>query len=90
MSSGRRYRVRGVVQGVGFRWWTRSVARRLNLTGDVRNLPDGSVEVRARGADADLDLLRSELHRGPPGASVDSVEEEAWDAPFGDSFEIAR
>jgi acylphosphatase len=42
--------VDGYVQGVGFRWWTRSHARRLGLLGTVANLPDGRVEVIAEGA----------------------------------------
>ena len=42
--------VDGHVQGVGFRWWTRSQARRLGLRGTVANLPDGRVEVIAEGA----------------------------------------
>jgi acylphosphatase len=42
--------VDGQVQGVGFRWWTRSQARRLGLRGAVANLPDGRVEVIAEGA----------------------------------------
>lgn len=41
--------VRGRVQGVGFRWWTRSRALELGLVGHARNLPDGRVEVNAQG-----------------------------------------
>ena len=66
-------RVTGVVQGVGFRWFVRERARRLGLAGWVRNLPDGSVEVLAKGDEGQLDLLRGELRRGPRGAAVDAL-----------------
>jgi acylphosphatase len=86
----RLFRVQGRVQGVGFRWWTRSVARRLGITGTVRNLPDGSVEVRANGTAPALAQLRKELEAGPAGAEVSLIEEEqATDVPAS-SFEIAR
>lgn len=86
----RSFRVRGQVQGVGFRWWTRSHARDLGLTGSVRNLEDGSVEVRARGSEEALDSLRALLRQGPPHARVTRVEEEAAPVPEADSFEIAH
>ena len=82
-------RVVGVVQGVGFRWFVRERARRLGLTGWVRNLPDGSVEVAASGDQGQIDLLRAELLRGPNGARVDRLEEipgplaEPVSEPFG-------
>jgi len=41
--------VSGRVQGVGFRWWTRSQAEQLGLVGTASNLPDGRVEVVAEG-----------------------------------------
>lgn len=51
--------VRGHVQGVGFRWFVRSQALALGLTGYARNLPDGRVEVLAQGSgDACQELLR--------------------------------
>ena len=68
-------RVMGVVQGVGFRWFVRERARRLGLSGWVRNLPDGTVEVAAAGDAEQLALLRAELQRGPNGAVVDQLEE---------------
>lgn len=68
------YRVNGRVQGVGFRWWTRSLATRLGLSGSVANLPDGSVAVHARGPEERLAELHARLTDGPPGARVASVE----------------
>lgn len=66
--------VRGRVQGVGFRWFVRESARRLGLSGDVRNRPDGAVEVHAAG-DADaVDALVDSLRQGPEGANVADVE----------------
>lgn len=73
MGEGRAYRVGGRVQGVGFRWWTLRTARRLGLTGDVRNREDGSVEVRAWGTSGKLDDLERSLSSGPPGAQVSEV-----------------
>jgi acylphosphatase len=68
------FRVTGRVQGVGFRWWTRSLATRLGLSGSVRNLPDGSVAVHARGMEEQLRDLQAHLAEGPPGARVSAVE----------------
>lgn len=86
------FRVTGRVQGVGFRWWTRSLATRLGLTGSARNLPDGSVAVHARGSEAQLGALRAALAQGPPGARVDAVDPLPF-SPDGirdDEFEILR
>lgn len=62
--------VEGMVQGVGFRYTTLRQARQLGLTGYVRNLPDGKVEILAEGERVRLDQLRSWLRHGPPGAYV--------------------
>lgn len=64
--------VRGRVQGVGFRWWTRARALELGLTGHARNLPDGRVEVNAQGAEEAvrslIELLGEDLSlRSRPG-----------------------
>jgi acylphosphatase len=85
-------RLTGIVQGVGFRWFVRERARRLGLSGWVRNLPDGSVEVAAAGDRGQLDLLRNELLRGPDGAAVAEVKEVASppDAPLAAPFGIIR
>ena len=65
----------GRVQGVGFRWWVRSAADRMGLTGWVMNGADErSVELVAEGPAALLDRLEGLLREGPPGAVVDRVE----------------
>ena len=73
--------VSGRVQGVGFRWHVREAALRYDVRGDVRNLPDGRVEFRARGAPANVEKLIDSIRQGPPGARVDDVEMREWDAP---------
>ena len=75
----RRYLVRGRVQGVGFRWFVARAAQKLGLTGHVRNLPDGRVEVVASGEPAELDRLSEALAEGPPGAVVAGVHVENLD-----------
>jgi acylphosphatase len=65
----------GRVQGVGFRWWVRSAADRLGLSGWVVNSPDErSVEILAEGPAPALDELERLLRQGPPGAVVERVD----------------
>lgn len=66
--------VRGVVQGVSFRWYTRQEAVRLGLTGWVRNAPDGSVRLEVQGSSRAVDELVGWLHDGPAHARVSSVD----------------
>lgn len=68
--------ISGMVQGVNFRSFVRSGARELGLTGWVKNLPDGRVEVLAQGEKSDLDLFLSVCNEGSRWARVDHVEEE--------------
>ncbi len=72
----RRYFISGGVQGVGFRFFAERVAEKLALSGYVRNLRDGRVEVYAVGSADQLRALRDELERGPRFASVSAVAEE--------------
>jgi acylphosphatase len=74
-------RVRGRVQGVGFRWFVREEARRLGLSGWVTNLESGDVEVAAGGTAASLQRLRAALLVGPAGAGVETVEEAEGEVP---------
>jgi len=66
--------VHGRVQGVFFRDFTRNHARELGLTGYVRNLPKGQVEVVAEGDRERLGDLLGHLKTGPPAAIVETVE----------------
>jgi acylphosphatase len=66
--------VKGRVQGVGFRYSAAREARRLRVTGEVANMPDGSVEVVAEGDPVSLEAFLEWLHRGPPGAHVNAVD----------------
>jgi len=66
--------VRGLVQGVGFRWFVVRRASELGLTGWASNEADGSLRVVAEGPPAALDELHRQLVKGPPGAEVDHVE----------------
>jgi acylphosphatase len=84
-----RWTLRGRVQGVGFRYFTRGVARELGLAGRVRNLHTGHVEIEAAGEPELVEELRRLVRRGPPGALVIEVREEILPAGTGwDSFEI--
>ena len=70
--------VKGRVQGVGFRYWTRSLAKSLNVKGRVRNLVDYSVEIIAE-ADTDTDTLGEFLYalkHEHPYARVESLNSE--------------
>lgn len=67
-------RVRGLVQGVGFRHSLCAVARQAGLAGWVRNRHDGSVEAYLQGPPAAVAELVDWAHRGPPVARVDTVE----------------
>lgn len=82
------FRVEGRVQGVGFRWWTRSQALRLHLTGSVRNCPDGGVLVKACGSPGHLAALAELLHAGPDGAAVERVSRSATDGIETSTFTI--
>jgi acylphosphatase len=62
--------ISGRVQGVFFRASTQRSARSLNLTGWVRNLPDGSVESVFEGQPTDVDQMLLWCRQGPPGAAV--------------------
>ncbi len=68
--------IRGLVQGVFFRYHLQRLARKLGVKGWVRNLPDGRVEAVMEGRKEALEQMLDFCRRGPPGAVVEGVEAE--------------
>ncbi|NOZ03479.1 MAG: acylphosphatase [FCB group bacterium] len=86
---GARITITGRVQGVWFRAFARRQAARLDLTGWVQNMFDGSVYCEVEGDKDKIDIFIEKLKRGPEFARVDDVQVE-W-VPFKgqfDSFEV--
>lgn len=73
-------RVSGVVQGVGFRYWTARKAEELLLSGTVRNRFDGSVELVAEGPHPDVDRLLHWLNSSNAPGQVEDVAADISDA----------
>jgi len=81
--------VRGVVQGVGFRFFTKCLAERLELSGFVRNRTDGTVEFEAEGSKEAVSAFLRELETGQPRAAhVSRIEVK--EIPPTDDFEGFR
>ncbi len=68
--------IQGRVQGVFFRACTHAEAKRLGLSGWVRNLPDGSVEAEFEGDDKEINLMLNWLKKGAPSSKVTKVVAE--------------
>jgi len=68
--------VEGHVQGVGFRYFVDGLAHEMNITGWVRNLENGDVEITAEGEKNSLEHLLTLVSQGPTGSSVVSVIHE--------------
>jgi acylphosphatase len=73
-------RVSGVVQGVGFRYWTARKADELLLTGTVRNLADGTVELVAEGPRQDIDRILDWLNSSNAPGRVEHVDSDLSEA----------
>ncbi len=82
-------KISGRVQMVMYRDFAQRKARKFGVTGYVKNLPDGTVEVVAQGEKSALETLVAKLHRGSILARVDAVSVE-WHTPTGkfDGFKI--
>ena len=91
MKVARKFLIDGEVQGVGYRFFAQRAAARHQVTGYVRNLPDGRVEALAEGTPASVEAFKHDLAAGPSFAVVTHVEEINLD-PTGtySSFRIER
>jgi acylphosphatase len=81
----------GYVQGVGFRYTAKSVATGFEVTGTVRNLPDGRVELVAEGTPEELDAFRQAIRDAGLGHFIRN-EDVSWSEARGSfrGFEIGR
>ncbi len=75
-----RARIFGIVQGVGYRWFAEREAISRNISGYVRNLKDGSVEVEAQGKEEDIAEFIDILRKGPIAGLVTDMQLE-WVPP---------
>lgn len=78
--------ITGKVQGVGFRHFTVQNARRLGVSGWVKNLSDGRVEGVFEGDETDVDTLVDRCREGPRAAQVEEVEMKEENESARDSF----
>lgn len=75
----RKFTIRGLVQGVGFRYFAQRSAALHQVRGYVRNLEDGRVEAFAQGAERFVEAFKHDLSAGPSYSRVDEIEEIVLD-----------
>ena len=80
--------VQGEVQGVGYRYTMRLVARRAGVVGWVRNRRDGSVEAEIEGDSDRVDEVLAWMAEGPPGSRVESATVSDAAPAGGSGFEV--
>lgn len=80
--------ISGLVQGVGFRYYTRQQAQQHGVSGWVRNLPDDRVEAVLEGDRSAVEQMVEWCRQGPPSAQVEGVQ-VTWEDPIGErSFDV--
>lgn len=82
--------VTGIVQGVGYRYWTSQAAAELGVRGWVRNLHDGRVEIHAEGDVKAVSELCRRCHDGPRFAEVTDVDQRSADVESCAEFVIRK
>ena len=71
------FKMSGLVQGIGYRWFVRDAAARRGLTGLVRNLADGSVAGEAQGKKEEVEAFLLEIRTAHPWARISGAETRA-------------
>jgi acylphosphatase len=91
MKIARKFLIGGLVQGVGFRFFTQRAAARHQVLGYVRNLPNGRVEAFAEGNENAVEAFKHDLTTGPIYSKVEEIEETVLE-PTGlySSFRIEK
>jgi len=84
----KRFVIDGRVQGVGFRYFVVREAEALGVSGWVRNLPDGRVEVLASAEPALVDVFEGRLWHGPPHARIRTIATSDGEAPTAAGFRV--
>ncbi len=82
MKVARKFIVSGVVQGVGFRFFTQRAAARHQVSGYVKNLPDGKVESLAEGNEKAVEAFKHDLTAGPTFSKVVQIEETVLEPTY--------
>jgi acylphosphatase len=86
-----KFLITGEVHGVGYRFFAEVLARDHHISGTVKNLRDGGVEIFAQGTAADLDAFAVRLPEGPPFSVVENVQRSEMPVRDGlTGFEIIR
>lgn len=75
--------IKGRVQGVGFRQFVKDKANDFDISGWVKNMPDGSVFVKAEGDEKDMEPFLDYLKGGPSMGRVDNLSKDRIDSPAG-------
>ena len=75
----RKFFIRGLVQGVGYRYFAQRSAARHQVRGYVKNLPDGRVDALAQGSEPAVEAFKHDLAAGPTYSNVEEVEEIVLD-----------
>ena len=87
----RKFFIRGLVQGVGYRFFAQRSAARHQVRGYIRNLDDGRVEALAQGPEASVEAFKHDLTAGPTYSNVEEIEEIVLEPNRGYStFRIER
>jgi acylphosphatase len=87
----RKFFIRGLVQGVGYRFFAQRSAARHQVRGYIRNLADGRVEALAQGPEASVEAFKHDLTAGPTYSNVEEIEEIVLEPNRGySSFRIER